>query len=403
MPLQPAWLDADHSLVPTSRLCRRRWLFAAAVGPWVLSAWPREAVARQEKQEPTEAEEIAQVEALAREKGLGPFIHVRSRKGHFLGMGDAPKEFCEAALGICESLEAAFLPYFQAQGFKIASPKRALTVITLKDDASYRAWSGDDPGANVGGHYDLISNRLVMFDFRPRRDGAGGPADLVDAGSQGPDRRPNPGANAELINRISLVHETAHLLSFNTGLLSRDADVPDWVSEGLAIYVELWRRSKPQRKIGTLHGPWLQELRKDKPPSASWIPIRNLVAGDEAIWAPETQEQAYAESWLLVYYLMKKEPKKFQAYLAALKGAKDDSKRIELFEKELGPTKTVGGTGRSLSQTALAVAFDGFQVRGTCHAGEPVKSRCPLTGLASWSGAVLVLPLARITLRCSRS
>jgi Protein of unknown function (DUF1570) len=341
MPSQPGSLDADHSLASSWGLCRRRWLFAVALGPWVLSAWPREAVARQEKPERTEAEEISQVEALAKEKGLGPFIHLRSRKGHFLGMGDAPKEFCEAALGICESLEDAFVPYFREQGFKVASPKRALTVITLKGDSSYRAWSGDDPGANVGGHYDLTTNRLVMFDFRPRREEAGGPADLVDAGSQGSDRRPNPGANAELINRISLVHETAHLLSFNTGLLSRDADVPDWVSEGLAIYVELWQRAKPPRKIGTIHGPWLQELRKTKPPSASWIPIQNLVVGDEAIWAPQTQEQAYAESWLLVYYLMKNEPKKFQAYLAALKDAKNDSKRVELFEKAVGPTKTI--------------------------------------------------------------
>jgi hypothetical protein len=337
----PAPLESDQLLEPSWLLSRRRWLTAMAVGPWGLSAWPPAALARQARKEPTEAEEIAEVEAMAQKLGLGQFIHVRSRKGQFLGLGDAPKEFCEAALGICESVAAAFLQYFQEQGFKLALPKRALTVITLKDDASYRAVSGDDPGANVGGHYDLDTNRLVMFDFRPRRGAPGAPADPVDPGSQDPDRRPDPGANAELINRISLVHETTHLLSFNTGLLPREAKVPDWVSEGLAIYVELWRRTRPQVKIGAVHRPWLQVLSKAKQPNEQWIPLRDLVADDKAIWDANTQELAYAESWLLVHYLMKNEPKKFRAYLAALKDAKDDSKRMTLFEAQLGPVKTV--------------------------------------------------------------
>jgi hypothetical protein len=327
MSSQPAPLEPDQLLERPWRLSRRHWLAAVAVGPLGLSAWPKPALARQADQDSTEAEEIAQVEALAKKAGLGPFIQLHSQKRQFLGMGDAPKEFCEAALGICESLAAAFVPYFQAQGFKLALPKRAMTVITLKDKSSYQAWSGDDPGAIVGGHYDLRTNRLVMFDFRPERD--------------------ELGANPEFINRMALVHETTHLLSFNTGLLSRKADVPDWVSEGLAIYVELWRPTKPKKQIGSAHDLWLPFLRTAKRPNARWIPIHDLIANDKAIWDPNTQQLAYAESWLLVHYLMKKEPKKFRAYLAAINDSKvdehekDDSERIELFESVVGPTKTV--------------------------------------------------------------
>lgn len=307
------------ALASSSHLSRRSWL-AAAAGLCNLSAWPQLLTARPATPQAGHADEIAEVEALAKQVGLGPFIHVA--KGHFLGLGDAPKDFCEAALGICESETTAFLSYFNERGFKLTLPHRALTVITLKDKASYQAYSGDDPGANVGGHYDLKTNRLVMFDFRSRR------AEL--------------GASPELINRISLVHETAHLLSYNTGLLSREADVPDWVSEGLAIYCELWQRSKPARPIGGVNGPWLAELRKAKQPGARWLPLHDLIVDDEAIWDDDTQTLAYAQSWLSVYYLMKKEPEKFRTYLAGLKDATQETKRVEQFEAIFGPTTKVG-------------------------------------------------------------
>ncbi len=96
-----------------------------------------------------------------------------------------------------------------------------MTVITLKDDSSFRAFIGADPGDDVGGHYDLETNQLVVFDFRDKKED-------------------KPG-NAERVNLFSLIHETAHMLCFNTGLLSRQADVPDCISEGLATFVEMWR------------------------------------------------------------------------------------------------------------------------------------------------------------------
>ena len=301
------------------RASRRRWLAAAFV-VCGLSGSPQIVFARQSRPQLTQPEEIAEVNAVAKKAELGTFIHVP--KGHFLGLGDAPKEFCEAALGICESEATAFLEYFNKRGFKLALPERSMTVITLKDKGSYQAFSGDDPGANVGGHYDVNTNRLVMFDFRSRR------AEL--------------GANPELINRIALVHETAHLLAYNTGLLSREADNPDWVSEGLAIYCELWQRSKPARAIGGVNGPWLTELRKAKQPGAAWLSVHDLIVDDKAIWDPDTQSLAYAESWLLVHYLMKTEPEKFRAYLADLKNATQETNRVEQFEAIFGPTKKVG-------------------------------------------------------------
>jgi hypothetical protein len=266
---------------------------------------------------PSEAKEIAEVDALAKQKGLGKFA--RSQNEHFLGMGDAPQTFCVAALGVCKSLTGPFMDYFKKNGFTLALPKERMTVITLKDDASYRAWAGDDPGAIVGGHYDLDTNRLVIFDFRPKRE--------------------ELGVNAEQVNLRVLVHETAHMLSYNTGMLSRQAPnkIPDWVSEGLATHVEVWQQRRPAKAIGSVNVPWLTFARQSRNSAGTWIPIADLIKSDDAIWDPKTQQLANGESWLLFHYLMKERPPKLRAYLEAVNKAPKGADRVDLFEKNIGP------------------------------------------------------------------
>jgi hypothetical protein len=312
-------LSSDRGILPISLISRRSWLkrvlLAAAVSP----AMPRVGLSMQSKVDASDADEIAAVQALAKKAGLVPFKD--SHTDHFLGLGDAPEVFRKTALGICESLSAAFLPHFRQKGFNLAMPAQRLTVITLKDKESYGAFLGEDPGKMVGGHYDLDTNRLVMFDFRPTSD----EIDLQ--------------ADPQRVNLLALVHETTHLLCFNTGLLSRQTDVPDWVSEGLATYVELWQRKKPATSIGTVNRPWLQCLRA----SRSWIVIPDLVADDKTFWDEKTQQLSYGESWLLVHYLMKTDAQfpKFRAYLAELppQGQGTAANRVALAEKHLGSLK----------------------------------------------------------------
>ena len=101
------------------------------------------------------------------------------------------------------------------------------------------------------------------------------------------------------MNLFTLVHETAHQLSFNTGMLNRQADLPVCVSEGLATYVELWRPGV-KNAIGGVNRPRMEDLRK----SDDWIPIGDLLADDTA-FGEKTEHLAYAESWLLVHYLLR--------------------------------------------------------------------------------------------------
>ena len=88
-----------------SSFSRRTLLRATLLGlpaiPWSAGL----VLAGQAKDEPTEQDEIAAVHTAAQKAGIEPFTV--SKKEHFLGMGNAPKLFCDTALGVCESLTAA--------------------------------------------------------------------------------------------------------------------------------------------------------------------------------------------------------------------------------------------------------------------------------------------------------
>jgi hypothetical protein len=288
------------------------------LGSAAIAAAPAVAVSGAWQEPASEADEIASVQSHAKKAGIGPLSSGGTTR--FLGLGDAGDRFRKSALSICESLATAFLPHFHEKGFHLTLPKRRMTVITLKDEASYAAYLGEEPGTRVGGHYDLETNRLVMFDFRPSRD-----AMQVEA-------------DPELVNLLALVHETTHLLCFNTGLLSRQTDVPDCVSEGLATYVEVWRK-KPPTKIGAVNGPWLRFLLA----APQLMPMADLLATDESFWNDKTQDLSYAQSWLFVHYMLKYDTprRSFQSYLAGILAQSTAAQRLEYAEKHLGSLKTL--------------------------------------------------------------
>ena len=267
-----------------------------------------------------DAAEIADVKALGKKAGLAPFSDAPSK--NFLGLGDAGPVYCKDALKICEALAPEFLSYFQDRGFKVALPANRMTVVTLKDAASYRALLGGEKDRSVGGHYDLDTNRLVVFDFR-------GTTEEI------------PGSPTK-INLFSLVHETLHMLSFNTGLFSRQLDVPACISEGLATFGELWR-PKNRVKIGTTNGDRLRVF-DPRAGAGGWIPIPELLAKDAYFNDDKTAQLAYAEAWALVHYLLRRDSKqlvKFHAYLDKLPPLQDAAKRLKIAEAELGPLKAL--------------------------------------------------------------
>ena len=119
------------------------------------------------------------------------------------------------------------------------------------------------------------------------------------------------------MNTFTLVHEATHQLTFNSGLLSRQGDVPVALSEGLATYGEVWRKDRP-----SLERPNLLRLGVLKKPGrgrAGWIPLAKLLTNDNLFSDEKTEQLAYAESCLWIYDLLQTAPgvKTLQTYLAA--------------------------------------------------------------------------------------
>jgi hypothetical protein len=254
--------------------------------------------------------EVADVEERARKAGLDELRS--SVTDHYLGIGDAPDAFRNEALKRCEALAFAYIKHFQEKEFAVALPARKLTAVILKDRASYVALLGQAPGADVGGHYDLDTNRLVIFDFRP-------------GAAQGPQAVANP----ERVNSFTLSHETTHQLTFNTGLLERISDVPLAVSEGLAMYAELWR---PDGKsaLGMTNRPRLGVLTNPANAQQDWIPLDKLLTDDALFQQAGIEQLACAEAWVFVHYALRTTPAlpKFRAYLDAIRPRKEPTKRL---------------------------------------------------------------------------
>ncbi len=291
-------------------LNRRAWLWSAGC---VLGSgtWSR----GDDKPTPSDRAQIDEIGERARKAGLKPFR--TSLSPHFLAIGDAPDPFRESALAVCESFAKVFVPYFHDRGFDAAMPHERLAVVVLRDADSYRALAADEAGAAVGGHYDLDANRLVIFDFRGRRD--------------------QLATNAERVNSFTLVHESAHLLSYNCGILNRRADTPVCVSEGLATYIELWR-PRGRDKFGATNRPRLKALMEAGSGDQAWIPAADLIASDKVFDADATVQLAYAESWVLIHMLIKTAARlpALRAYLKGMPAETSEAKRLGHAEKTLG-------------------------------------------------------------------
>lgn len=250
-----------------SHISRRAWLTSIFVGGMATIS---------------RADALASVRERGRKAGLGDFQLTPSKE--FQAIGDAPNRFRVEALDRCDKLANVFRNHFTSKGFEVKKPDGLLTLVTLKSPESYAAYTGRPLETAVGGHYDLDTNELVMFDLR--QDEAKGLASPVEA------------------NNLVLIHEATHLLCFNTGLLSRSNDAPVAISEGLACYGEPWR---PKLKNTTFGGPnpgRAQVFAASKAAGLDWIPLDRLVADDSVFADMMTQQLAYAESWLLIWNML---------------------------------------------------------------------------------------------------
>ncbi|MFO0910326.1 MAG: DUF1570 domain-containing protein [Isosphaeraceae bacterium] len=275
------------------------------------------------------AEEPSAAEATARRRfeEVGLTNVGVSRSEHYLALGDAQTDFREEALAIAERLAGSYREYFTGKELPVKFPDRRMTVVALKGRSSYAAFKGEEIPDAEAGHYDIDADRLVIFDSR-------GPGGL-------------PGStNQRRINTLTLVHEAIHQLTFDTGLVSRESDVPVALSEGLATFGELWTRDQP--RLGQFNRPRLLALK-----THDWIPVEEILTDDTLFEKEDAAQSAYSIAWLLTHTLLKTRARQFKVYLDLVRTRKDATHRSADAEKAFGPLERLDRELKKLARNNL--------------------------------------------------
>lgn len=258
--------------------------------------------------------ELRAVREQARLVGVDAAALVKSR--HYQATGDASPRFLEMIVKDCELLAIDYLVHFRARGFKVNPPDRRLTIVAFQDERPFHRFFPESAGTGVVGGYAKEKNWIVLFDWR------------------NVPQRPRSGA----ANMTTLAHEAMHQLCFNTGLLSRTADVPLTIVEGLGMYAET-RELNGRSDLGQVNRSRLDDLahilRRRR-----WVPFKELLVIDQKTLSrePDLVGLFYAESWLLVDFLLQSPNRAplFRGYLGTLADRFDDSHRIEEAETHFG-------------------------------------------------------------------
>ncbi len=230
---------------------------------------------------------------------------------HYLICYNTSRAYAQWCGGLFERLYLGFGNYWGNRGFKPQDPPGLLVAVVFADKTRYGRYAQRDLGDAVNsiiGYYSLKSNRMTMYDLTGTAGNAG--------------QRGNAAQITQTLSRpeafgtvATIVHEATHQIVFNCGIHRRYADIPKWLSEGLAVYFESpdLDSSKGWRTIGKVNAPRLTAFRAFLPRRPKDALVA-LLKDDERLKSVD----GYAESWALNYYLINVKPKQFQAYMQML-------------------------------------------------------------------------------------
>ena len=275
-------------------------------------------------QVPPEKTEIARLLALGGERFS---IH---RTEHFLIASDGDEGIVTPLADRLEAAYQAVVRFAEDLKIPIHPPPDPLPVLLFSRHSDFERYAGavglKDPAAP--GFY-LPRNNTAAFcnilDLPPLRDisqrieQAEAPERIIDWRSQRDEI-------VETFNRVVIQHETAHQVLFNIGVLSRDADNPDWLVEGLACQFEVsLPNAVNQMRLADFREALdatpdavnaaesaLSAAKSDK----RFLSLADLVADDEFKVADESKRTIrYAQAWALVDYLHRTRADAFAVYV----------------------------------------------------------------------------------------
>jgi len=209
------------------------------------------------------------------------------------------------------------------------------------------AYLGRRMSNSVTGSYHPATNRFVVYDygqnrsFKEGRDKATEKIKTIPATLEGKRAIDRFSRQVREIrddaNIGTIMHEVAHQMSFNTGLLNRQGDVAAWLAEGLACYCE-----------GSNGGAWLgigssnprraAVLARQKRGEDPYLPLKALVTDDDWLRRgdQDTVQLGYAQSWVLFRLLMDERPDQLRKYLRTIDARRTPDRRFADFVECIG-------------------------------------------------------------------
>jgi hypothetical protein len=284
-----------------------------------------------------------QMKRLARDKGLPPMSRFESK--HFVAWSNADADFTGGRLRDCELIYQLFWEHFRRRGFTVRTPAGKMMVAAFDSQAGFQAYLDFPIPRAVTGVYRRDLNQLALYDLSQ---------DKALLASKEKAFKSSEAIHNDLArlhyletvhrrlgewskdNSISTaMHETAHLLSFNCGLLNRRGDVPAWLSEGLACYCEATDQGRWQG-IGEPNPDrtWVLAVVLER--RGNFIPLRDLLLGDTWRMDSRTASLGYSQSWALFRFLMHERPAALRAYLELIYPRQAPDHRLADFGQAFG-------------------------------------------------------------------
>ena len=286
----------------------------------------------------SEAEFIGTMQRIQRDARLAPMARFDSK--HFVAISNAADDFSRERLKLCEHFQDAFLRHFERKGFAVAAPVERHMIAIFDSNEGFDAYFGRKMNGTLG-VYHPQTNRLILYDFSQNRQIRGQREALLEKGGnlgnswqrqkyeQSVSRKIDDYTND--VNLSVTMHECAHLVSFNCGLLNRTKDVPAWLAEGLAAYCEA-TNGGDWTALGSPNPMRIRDLQRA---NGNLIELTDLVRQDR--WVQSSQVlTGYAQSWALFHMLMTERPKELRRYLDLIRERRTSESRLADFQEAFG-------------------------------------------------------------------
>ena len=275
---------------------------------------------------------------------------------HYVICHNTTKGYATWCGALFERLHRGFINFWSRRGLKLHEPEFPLVAVIFATREGYQEYAkkelGEAAAATIG-LYSLHTNRMTMYDLTSlgtvRRPG---------------DRRLTSAQINAMLSRpegertvATIVHEATHQMAFNCGMHLRYADIPVWVSEGIAMYFETpdLKSRTGWSTIGAMNRQKLAVFKRNLP-GRGGDALQSLIANDDRFRDTRTAGAAYGEAWAMVYFLMKgsRTSGQFVDYLKMLAEKPQlawdkPADRLEQFQDAFGKLDDVDAAFRQLA------------------------------------------------------